>query len=160
MPAEPGSLLFVPSFSNLNYSWKVNGKLLNIEFGDERSHILKAVMEGITMSVRTIIDDLRGKGMTVRSIRMSGGRSRSEVWNRIRADIYGIPVVLLQTSGNWLPRFVGVRSRVSWSIFKCEEAAEMMVHVTRTYRPDPSRAEAYESTYRRFKSAYVQGSRS
>jgi sugar (pentulose or hexulose) kinase len=159
MPAGPGSLLFVPSFSNLNYSWKVSGKLLNIEFGNERSYILKAVMEGITTSVRTIIDSLRDKGVTIRSVRLSGGRSRSDVWNRIRADIYGVPVTLLQTSetGCLGSSVFAAASLGLYSSLK--EAAETMVHVTRTYRPDPSRAEAYEKTYRRFRSAHIQESR-
>ena len=154
IPGGPGSLLFVPSFSNVNFSWKISGKLLNMEFSSGRSYILKAVMEGIAMSVRTIIDTLRDKGVTVESVRMSGGGSRNEVWNRIRADVYGVPVALLQTpeTGCLGSAVFGAVSLGLYSNLR--EASEMMVHVTRTFRPNPSRVEAYEKMYQRFKAAH------
>ena len=158
-PAGPESVRFVPSFSNVNFSWKISGKLLNIEFSSGRGHVMKAVMEGITMSVRTIIDDLREKGATIRSVRMSGGGSRSEVWNRIRADIYGKPVELLQTpeTGCLGSSVFAAVSLGQYSTLK--EASEMMVHVMRTYRPNRARAKAYEIAYQRFKAANSQESR-
>jgi xylulokinase len=153
IPAGPGSLLFVPSFSSANFSWKISGKLLNVEFSDGRSYVLKAVMEGITMSVRTIIDDLRDKGVTVQSVRMSGGGARNDAWNKIRADIYGVPVELLQTSETGCLGS-SVFAAVSLGLYSSlREASEMMVHVTRTFRPDPSRVEAYDKMYHRFKAA-------
>ena len=149
----PGTLLFVPSFSNVNFSWKVSGKLLNIEFGGERSQVLKAVMEGITMSVRMIIDNLRDKGATVQSVRMSGGGSRNDVWNGIRSDVYGVPVEILQTPETGCLGSA-VFAAVSLGLYSSlKEASEKMVHVTRTFRPNPSRVKAYEESYQRFKAA-------
>ncbi|HYB75666.1 MAG TPA: FGGY-family carbohydrate kinase [Nitrososphaerales archaeon] len=151
IPAGPGSLLFVPSFSNVNFSWKISGELLNIEFGEGRNYVMKAVMEGITMRVKTIIDTLRDKGVTVQSVRISGGGSRSNVWNNIRADIYGTPVELLQTSETGCLGSA-VFAAVSLGLYpSLREASRMMVHVTRTIRPNPSRVEAYGKMYRRFK---------
>lgn len=153
IPGGPGSLLFVPSFSNVNFSWKVGGKLLNIEFGNGRSYVLKAVMEGITMSVRTIIDTLRDRGVTVQSVRMSGGGSRNDAWNRIRADIYGVPIEILQTSETGCLG-AAVFAAVSLGLYpSLREASEMMVHVSRTFRPNHSRVEAYGKMYQRFKAA-------
>ena len=153
LPSGPGTLLFVPSYSNVNFSWKVSGKLLNMEFGGERSHILKAVMEGITMRVRMTIDTLQDKGVTVRSVRMSGGGSRNDVWNGIRSDIYGVPVEILQTPETGCLGSA-VFAAVSLGLYSnLKEASEKMVHVTRTFRPNPSRAKAYEETYQRFKAA-------
>ena len=153
LPGGPGTLLFVPSFSNVNFSWKVSGKLLNLEFGGERSQIMKAAMEGITMSVRTIIDTLRDKGVTVQSVRMSGGGSRNDVWNEIRSDIYGAPVEILQTPETGCLGSA-VFAAVSLGLYSSlKEASEKMVHVTRTFRPNPSRVKAYEEAYQRFKVA-------
>ena len=144
---------FVPSFSNVNFSWKVRGKLLNIEFSNGRSYVLKAVMEGVAMSVRTIIDALRDKGVTVQSVRMSGGGSRNEVWNKIRADIYGVPISLLQTPETGCLG-AAMFAAVSLGLYSSlREASRMMVRVTRTFRPNPSRVEAYEEMYQRFKAA-------
>ena len=149
----PEGLLFVPSFSNANFSWEVGGKLLNIEFTNGRNHVLKAVMEGITMSVKTIIDTLWDKGGPIKSVRMSGGGSRSDLWNKIRADVYGIPVQLLQTSETGCLG-ASVFAAVSLGLYpSLREASEAMVHVTRTFSPAPSGVDAYAKVYRRFKSA-------
>jgi len=153
IPAGPSAMLFVPGFSNANFSWKINGRLFGMEFEGDRSDVLKAVMEGVTMSVRTIVDHLKDEGVVIQSVRISGGGSKSEAWNRIRADVYGVPVELLQTSetGCLGSSVFAAASLGLYSTLK--EASEAMVHVSSTYQPNPTRVKEYDRMYRRFKSA-------
>jgi xylulokinase len=57
-----------------------------------RSHIVRAVLEGVAFSLRdsfTIFDDL---GVPVRRVRLGGGGARSALWREIQANVYGHPV--------------------------------------------------------------------
>ena len=146
--------LFVPRFSFGSFGWKGSGQLVNIELGRARSDILRTVMEGIAMNVRWIINDLRGKGSVIRSVRLSGGGSRSEAWNQIRADVYGQPVDLLQTSETGCLGGA-VFAAASLDLYpSLEVASEAMAHVTKRYVPNLTSARKYGKLYGRFESAY------
>ena len=158
-PQTSVDALFVPRFAFESHGWKGSGQLVNIELGKARSDILRTVMEGIAMNVKWIINDLRGKGIVIHSIRLSGGGSRSEAWNQIRADVYGRPVDLLQTSETGCLGGA-VFAAASLSLYpSLGKASEAMAHVTRTYVPNSTRTRKYEELYGRFESAYEHTNR-
>jgi sugar (pentulose or hexulose) kinase len=54
----------------------------------------RAVLEGVAFVERLGLERLRALGATVElPVAVAGGGSRSEVWNRIRATVLGVPVV-------------------------------------------------------------------
>jgi xylulokinase len=148
-------MLFVPKFSFETHGWKGNGQLLDIELGKKRSEILRAVMKGIAMNARCIISDLTSDGATVQSVRLSGGGSRSEAWNQMRADIYGVPVSLLQTSETGCLGGAVFAASALGVYGGLREASESMVHVVKEYAPNPTRVKEYERTFQRFESIYL-----
>jgi sugar (pentulose or hexulose) kinase len=151
-----GEMLFVPKFSFETHGWRGSGQMLNIELGKTRSDIMRAVMEGIAMDVKLIINSLKEDGASVRSINLSGGGSRSEVWNQIRADIYGVPVSLLQTSETGCLGGA-VYAAASLGLYRdLKAASEGMVHVAREYHPNPIRMKLYEKAYQRFRTSLSQ----
>ena len=71
------------------------GCFIGLTLAHTRGHIVRAIMEGVTYSLRDCFDIIRGLGVPVRQIRASGGGSRSPLWRQIQADVFGQKVVTL-----------------------------------------------------------------
>jgi sugar (pentulose or hexulose) kinase len=156
LPPSSGDSLFVPKFSFENHGWRGSGQLLNIEMDQVRSDILMVVMEGIAMNVRWIISYLKDKGIDIQSIRLSGGGSRSETWNQIRADIYGLPVTLLQTPETGCLGGAAFATASLGFYPSLGEASERIAHVTKTYVPNSTRKRKHARVYQLFEAMYRQ----
>ena len=57
------------------------------------AHMARAAMEGVTLGLNYGLNRLRALGVSPREIRLTGGGSRSAVWRRIAAGVFGCPVV-------------------------------------------------------------------
>ncbi len=60
-----------------------------------RAHCVRAVMEGVAMSLSDTFSLFAELGIPVSRIRLGGGGARSPLWQQIQADVYGHPVELL-----------------------------------------------------------------
>jgi xylulokinase len=61
----------------------------------DRAVLARAMMEGVAFAIRDQLDLLTGGGARVTELRVSGGDARLASWNRIKADVIGIPVVAM-----------------------------------------------------------------
>ena len=61
----------------------------------DRAVLARAVLEGAAFAIRDQLDLLRTGGATVTELRVSGGDARLDAWNRIKADVIGLPVVTI-----------------------------------------------------------------
>ncbi|CAG0955902.1 xylulokinase [Phycisphaerales bacterium] len=119
-----------------------------------RAHMLRAVLEGVAMTMRQIFDLLRGLGLTVNSARIGGGGAKSTFWRQMHADALDIPITSLQTEegpavGAALLAGVGCGA---WSDIR--EACAAAIHHRETLNPDPAAARRYAETLQRFKDVY------
>ncbi len=60
--------------------------------------VARAVAESIAFLLRANLDRLRGAGLVVRELRVSGGLSRSERFCQLLADLCGLPLLLSEES--------------------------------------------------------------
>jgi sugar (pentulose or hexulose) kinase len=58
-----------------------------------RAALARAVLEGVAFGIRARVETLGLAGSPATELRISGGNSRIATWNRIKADVLGIPVV-------------------------------------------------------------------
>ena len=62
------------------------------------AHLARAAMEGVTLGLAYGLGRLRELGVEPAEIRLTGGGSNSAAWRQICADIFGVPVVCLESS--------------------------------------------------------------
>lgn len=62
------------------------------------AHVARAVMEGVTLGMAYGLRRMEQLGVRAGEIRLTGGGSKSPVWRQICADIFGCPVVALQSA--------------------------------------------------------------
>jgi xylulokinase len=71
------------------------GCFIGLTLAHGRGHLIRAIMEGVTYSMRDSLAIIEELGAPVRQIRASGGGSRSPLWRQIQADCFGRKVVTI-----------------------------------------------------------------
>ena len=61
------------------------------------AHLARAAMEGVTLGMAYGLRRMETLGLQPLGIRLTGGGSKSAVWRRIAADLFGYPVVAMQS---------------------------------------------------------------
>jgi len=68
------------------------GAFVGLTIRHTRAHLYRAVLEGVSMNLRVILDAFRAQGTAIEAMRLIGGGASGRIWNQIMADIYGMPV--------------------------------------------------------------------
>lgn len=156
-PAGAKGLVFLPYFASAatpRYDSEARGVLAGLTFAHDRSCVARAFMEGITMDMRDMIEAIRGAGAKVETVRILGGPTKSELWNRIQADAYGTTVQTLKV-GDAPVLGAAVMGAVGAGVFgSLEEGAKAMVQVDRSYEPDAANASLYDELYGTYCATY------
>ncbi len=98
-PAAKG-LMFLPTFNGCTVPQQVpeaKGCFLGLSLNHKKSHIIRAVLEGITLEIKWILESFKGTFASIDEIRLVGGGSKNINWNQIHADILGHPVYTVQS---------------------------------------------------------------
>jgi xylulokinase len=100
--------------------------------------------------LRRNLELLAGAGAPAIEIRSHGGGARSALWNQIKADSCGLPVVTLH-GDDAAVRGDAMLAGVAVGIFPdLRAAADRMITVERRYEPDPATRAAYDVAYDRY----------
>lgn len=57
-----------------------------------RAHFARAILEGVSQSLRDCLDLIADLGCPVRELRLTGGGARSALWRQIQADVFARPL--------------------------------------------------------------------
>lgn len=101
--APPGAegLLFLPYLVGERTPYMdptARGVFFGLTLSHGRSHLIRSVVEGVTLAARTAYDVLRELGATAQRIVLAGGGARSPFWQQVVADVFGAPVQALRTA--------------------------------------------------------------
>jgi xylulokinase len=155
--APPGSrgLLYLPYLATAatpRWNPQARAAFVGLSFAHGRAEMTRAVMEGVVLEIRDMFEQWTSAGLSIRSLRIGGGATRSKLWNQIQADVYGRPVETLRV-GESAVLGAAILGGVGTGVFaSIEEGVAAMVHVTDRLEPDPQRHRRYEDLYH----AYVQ----
>ncbi len=69
---------------------------VGISASTTRAHFIRAVLEGVAFSLKDSFTLFAELGIPVETIRLGGGGARGPLWRQIQADVYGMPVELLE----------------------------------------------------------------
>jgi gluconokinase len=97
VPAGSEGLLFLPFLSGERAPyWNANarGMFFGISLHHKREHFIRAVLEGVIMSVFSVGVALRDLAGPAKDIRASGGFARSPLWRQILSDVLGREVLV------------------------------------------------------------------
>jgi xylulokinase len=109
--------------------------------------MVRAVLEGVCLELRWIIQAAERLGTPIDEVRIWGGAAKSKLWNQIAADVYGVPAITTETPEAGLLG-AAVCAAQGVGIHKnAQEAVEAMVRVAERYQPNPESHDLYNQKY-------------
>ncbi len=99
IPAGSDGLLWTPYLMGErtpHLDSNARGALVGVTASHTRSHIVRAILEGVAFSLRDTLTLFRELSVPVASIRLGGGGARSPLWRQIQADVYGHAVEIVE----------------------------------------------------------------
>ncbi|MEW6745035.1 MAG: xylulokinase [Planctomycetota bacterium] len=156
---EPGAsgLLFLPYLSGERtpvHDARARGVFFGLSLAHGRGHMMRAVLEGVCLALRSNLDLLHARGQAPSEIRLTGGGARSPLFRRILAEVLECPLSTLEVDegpalGAALLAAVGVGA-----VADLGEACGRCVHVADRVVPSGSAAPAYREARARFQELY------
>jgi xylulokinase len=139
-------LLFLPYLSGERCPFpdpKARAGWIGLTARHTRAHMIRAVIEGVTFTMRQILDLVRNLPVEVARVRLGGGGNKSHFWRQMQADVYETPVAALNCDegpayGAALLAGVGVGH---WPTV--EAACAATIHETEVLNPNPATAKLY-----------------
>jgi ribulokinase len=119
------------------------------------AHVFRAIVEGVCLGTRLILDTMADAGFRADSITVAGGATNSPLWLQVHADTAGVPLVVTEVPdapalGSAILASVGVGAHAS-----VEDAIRAMVRTRAVIEPDAGRHAAYAPIYDRYKELYA-----
>ncbi len=156
-PAGSRGVLFMPYLATAGTPrWNANARaaFIGMSLAHGRAEMTRAVMEGVALEMRDMMEGWLNADMEVDVLRLGGGATKSPLWNQIQADVYGRCVQTLKCSESTVLGAAilgGVGAGVFGSI---ADGVEAMVHTSDELEPNPENHKIYQDTYAAYVSAY------
>jgi gluconokinase len=156
VPAGAEGLLFLPFLSGERAPyWNANarGMFFGISLHHKREHFIRAVLEGVIMSVFSVGVALRDLVGSVKDIRASGGFARSAVWRQILSDMMGREVLVpdiheASAFGAAVLALYGIGQMDSL------ERIKDWIKITHRHEPNPQNTATYMELYYMYERIY------
>jgi len=136
--------------------WHTNarGVFFGLSLATGKGAMVRSILEGAAFALRHNVEVATRAGAEVREMRSVGGCSRSDLWNQIKADVLGMPVLLPHTSVG-SPYGAAILAGIGVGVFPdVRQALSEMVRLDRRFEPDPARHEKYTRIYQVFRNVY------
>src|SRR5689334_8458957 len=156
-PPGAGGLVFAPVLGDGERDDPaLRGAVTGLSLRHDRGAVARAALEGVACGVRARLRTLGRTSAPPTELRVSGGGAGMAVWNQIKADVTGIPVV--RVAGDSTAAGAAMLAGLGAGIYR--DAAEA---VSAGYRPlgraepDPAHRALYDDLYERYQA--LTGSR-
>lgn len=157
VPVGSSGLVVLPYFAGERSPiWNPNarGVFFGLTLNHTKAHLTRAVMESVAYSLRHVKEVIEELGGVVDEIRSVGGQSKSAVWNQIKADVLGVPIVSLihestESLGSAMIAGCGIKVFSSFV-----DASDRIVTAKQLFEPNPSNRRLYDNYYALYKKLY------
>ena len=119
-----------------------------------RRDMLRAVMEGVTYSLRDCVEVFREMGVNVSDMMACGGGGTSPVWRQMLAELYACPVKTVDSKEG--PALgAAILAAVGAGIYaSVPEACDAVIHTANVQDPSEKDVPTYEKYYQLYRTIY------
>lgn len=157
VPPGAKGLVFLPYYAGAatpRYNSSARGTLVGLTFAHDRACMARAYLEGITLDMYELILAVQKSGTPVKEVRILGGPTKSEIWNQIQADVYGIQVRTLEVTDATLLG-AAILAAVGAGLFNSiKEGSDKMVQIKKLYEPNIKNHQMYQELYELYAKIY------
>ena len=159
--APPGAndLILLPHFKGCGAPYwdpESKGVFYNLTLGTTRGEMARAILEGIAVEMKESLELVEALCGRVESVSVSGGLTRSDLFNQIQSDVFARPIVRFKNSeatslGAWIAGSVACGIHAGY--------AQAFTHTVDwgssiSYRPEPANQPIYERQCRKARALY------
>jgi xylulokinase len=146
-----GGLMFLPVLGDGERDDPaLRGAITGLSLRHDRGAVARATMEGIAFGVRARLETLGRTSVPATELRVSGGAAGMAVWNQIKADVTGIPVV--RVAGDSTSAGAAMLAGLGAGIYRDPaEAVSAGYRPAARTEPDPARRALYDDMYERYR---------
>ena len=119
-----------------------------------RADMTQAVLEGVAFAMRDCSEIAKDLGINITETKICGGGAKSPLWRKIMANVLNINVNIIESEEG--PGLGGamLAAVACGEYTSVQEAADKIVKVIGTEKPDPALAAKYDERYAKFKEIY------
>jgi len=153
LPPGTDGLLFLPYLQGerVTGSPHSRGVFFGISSYHKRRHLIHAVLEGVVLGLKHMVEIGKDAGAAIDEIRFLGGCARSEYWAQMRADCYNVKISTMKSAeGGILGAAILAGCAAGLFDGPSRVADEKTARITRVYSPDSDRAREYARVFTRF----------
>lgn len=138
VPAGSDGLIFLPYLTGERTPHAdplARGAFVGLSLAHSRAHLARSVIEGVSYALADSGDLMRALGVSLESVRVTGGGGRSELWRNILANVLQSRV--LAATGDTGPAFgAAILAGVGAGVFSSiEDATETLVRIETEVQP-------------------------
>ena len=131
------------------------GAFVGLSASHGLAHLTRAVLEGVTYSLRDCYDIILEMGARFEEITGCGGGMSSEFWRRMTADVFGARVVTAQTSDGPALGAAMLASVGSGAYAGVPEVCDAVIKLTDSIDPNEQSGREYARCHEIYKSLYT-----
>jgi xylulokinase len=149
-PPGAGGLLWIPTFNGSTaplIDQNARGVLINLAISHSRAHVVRALLEGISMEINWMLDSMIATGQSILEVRLAGGGAKNPQWNQIHADILNRPVTTLHNTEAAIVGAAICAAVATGHYSTFSEAAETFVKKKDTIYPRAEQHDIYKDRY-------------
>lgn len=132
------------------YDDKLRASFVGVGMHHTKGHFTRAVMEGISYSMRDCLEEIKAQKIAVNEYRIIGGGAKGKLWRQILADVLATPLTSTVDNDSSLGSAMlagvatGVFADFNDSVNKCVTVADVV-------NPIPENVEVYEKGFKDYR---------
>ena len=157
-PVGANGVLFNPTLAggnSLDVTPALRGAFLNLDLRHTRADLLRATMEGISLGLRNVLDELRKLTSVAEPLTLVGGGANSSFWRQVDADVYHMAVVRTRVGQQAAALGAAAVAGVGTGVWKDFAIIDQISAVTDRHDPLEAHAVAYERLLEKYRQAGV-----
>ncbi len=157
-PVGSRNLLFLPYLmGERSPLWDpdARGAYVGLSLAHTRADLVRAVLEGVTFHLKSILDSFSAAGVAFDQMRVIGGGGKGRFWRQLMADIYGLPVLRPRLLEEATSLGAAVAGGVGVGLYKSFDVIDQLVEIVDRQKPEPANADRYRQLYPVWRSAYT-----
>lgn len=135
---------------------QAKGVFIGLRIDHQREHLGRAIVEGVTFSLKQTFELIENLGVKIRSVRITGGGAKSKIWAQMLADIFDLRIETIQSEEG--PAYgAAILAMVGDNLYpSVAECCKALIAVKDVFLPDAEKVAIYRKKFEIYKKIYPQ----
>ncbi|MEQ8767679.1 MAG: xylulokinase [Planctomycetota bacterium] len=158
VPVGSEGLLFLPYLTGERTPHpdpNAKGAFVGLTVRHSRGHLVRSVLKGVAYGLRDGFELLRSAGLTTfDEVRLSGGGAKSPLWRQILADVFGVPLHVVDLAEGAARGAALLAATGTGGFESVGDACRAAIRIRGTTEPSSEAAAVHAESYAQYRKLY------